>query len=80
MPPNTQEQRHYHQKAQQFFRIISGTATFEVREEIVTVQSGEGLHIPPNTPHCIRNDQKVPLEFLVISQPTTQSDRFDLTR
>ena len=77
MPPDTGETRHRHKVAQQFFRILSGTATFEIGNEIVVVERGSGLHIPPNTPHRIRNDQTEDLEFLVISEPTTRGDRYE---
>jgi len=36
---------HYHEKAQQFFFILRGIATFEVEEKSFTVQGGEGFHI-----------------------------------
>lgn len=75
MPPWTQEQAHYHAHAQQFFRILSGIATFELEGKIIHIHSGEGIHIPPKTTHRIRNDQAEPLEFIVISEPTTRGDR-----
>ncbi|MEL6945797.1 MAG: cupin domain-containing protein, partial [Bacteroidota bacterium] len=78
MPPHTQEQMHYHEFAQQFFRILKGKAIFEIGEEIVEVEAGSGIHIRPNTKHRIRNDQAVDLEFLVISEPTTRGDRYQL--
>jgi len=43
MPPNTSEALHYHQKAQQFFYILLGPATFEMEDEIFEVKSTEGL-------------------------------------
>nr|WP_299338055.1 cupin domain-containing protein [Allomuricauda sp.] len=79
MPPKTQEEKHYHNRAQQFFRILSGTATFEIEDEIIKIQSGEGIHIPAKTKHLIRNDQPENLEFLVISEPNTHGDRFEDT-
>jgi mannose-6-phosphate isomerase-like protein (cupin superfamily) len=77
MPPNTQEKKHYHSMSQQFFRILKGTATFEVEDEIFEVEDGEGIYISPNLTHRIRNDQHKDLEFIVISEPTTRGDRFD---
>lgn len=79
MPPLTLEQKHYHEKAQQFFRILKGTATFEIEDSIITVNEGDGIHIPPMTKHRIRNDQTEDLEFIVISEPTTRGDRFNET-
>ncbi|MEX0361540.1 MAG: cupin domain-containing protein [Allomuricauda sp.] len=77
MPPNTREKEHYHQHAQQFFRILKGTATFEIANELVQVPAGSGIHIPSGTIHRIRNDQLENLEFLVISEPNTRGDRIE---
>ena len=77
MPPKTKEKKHYHEKSEQFFRILKGTATFEIENEIIIIEKGQGIHIPPHIKHRIRNDQTQNLEFIVISRPTTRGDRFD---
>ena len=77
MPPKTHEKKHYHNNSQQFFRILAGKATFEIENEIIDVESGNGIHIPPKVKHRIRNDQSENLEFIVISEPTTRGDRFN---
>lgn len=79
MPPKTQEIKHYHKLSQQFFRILSGKATFENENQIVVIEKGNGIHIPPKTNHRIRNDELENLEFIVISEPTTRGDRYDET-
>ena len=78
MPPNTREVQHYHSKAQQFFYILRGEATFEVNSKTTKVSEREGIHIEPGIVHQIRNEANVDLEFLVISQPTSKGDRIDL--
>ena len=78
MPSKTKEKKHYHNRSQQFFRILKGTATFEFEDELIHIQEGNGIHIPPMTKHRIRNDQNVDLEFIVISQPSTRGDRVDV--
>jgi len=75
MPPGTNEVRHFHQKAQQFFFILSGEAALEVEGEEVTLHSGEGLHVSSGMSHQIRNVSNCPVEFLVISQPPSHGDR-----
>jgi len=77
MPPNTEEKKHYHNYSQQFFRILSGTATFEIKNDIIHVERGNGIHIPPKIKHRIRNVQSENLEFIVISEPATRGDRYD---
>src|SRR5690606_18109683 len=75
MPPATAERLHYHSKAQQFFFIIKGTATFEVNNVIYSVEERNGFHISANEKHRIFNRTEQDLEFLVISEPKSYADR-----
>jgi len=75
MPPQTGEQLHYHERAQQVFYILSGTATFEVEGELKTVNPGESIHIKPATKHRIFNNGNEDLHFLVVSEPKSHGDR-----
>lgn len=77
MPPQAAEVLHYHDKAQQFFFILRGTATFEVEEKGFTVTAGEGFHIEAGKKHRIINNTADDIEFLLSSQPTTNNDRFN---
>lgn len=77
MPPNTQEQLHYHNRTQQFFYILKGQAVFEMENEVLVIQSKEGIHIQAGTKHRIKNETAENLEFLVISQPTSKEDRIN---
>lgn len=77
MPPNTQEKKHHHKTAQQFFKILKGKATFEIENEIIEIEAGNGIYIQPNKKHRIYNKELIDLEFLVISQPTTRGDRYE---
>jgi len=78
MPPGTSEQLHYHERAQQVFYILSGTATFEVEGETETAVAGQSIHVRPKTKHRILNNGDVDLHFLVISEPKTLGDRINL--
>ncbi len=79
MPPNTSEKMHYHSQAQQFFRVLKGKACFEIENESIELESGEGILIPPGAKHRISNERSEDLEFLVISQPTTRGDRIEIS-
>ncbi len=78
MPPGTKEKAHFHHKAQQFFYILSGTATFYLGKETRVLKAQQGLLIKPLTEHFVVNETSKPLEFLVISQPSTKNDRNNL--
>ena len=77
MPQHTAEALHYHEKAQQFFFILKGIATFEVEEQSFTVPAGQGIHIKAGKKHRIINNAGQDLEFVLSSQPSTKNDRFN---
>ncbi|WNQ11071.1 cupin domain-containing protein [Paenibacillus aurantius] len=75
MPPGTFEVRHYHGKARQFFYVLNGEAVLELDRTEYTLVGGEGLEVPPGTPHQMKNRSEAEVEFLVISSPSTAEDR-----
>ncbi len=75
MPSNTKEQIHYHEKAEQFFYILSGTAIFYLENEKFLIQENQGISVKPETKHFIANENPKDLEFLVISSSATENDR-----
>ena len=77
MPQQTVETLHYHEKAQQFFFILKGIATFEVENESYTVHTGQGFHIEAGKKHRIINNTSEDIEFILSSQPSTNQDRFN---
>src|SRR6218665_352073 len=76
MPPKTKEQLHFHKNAQQFFFILKGKAKFHREGNIFEATENSGFHILPNQIHLIENDTENDLEFLVISNPSTNNHRF----
>lgn len=75
MPPGAAEVRHYHERAQQFFFILSGEAVMEIDGLEVQLAAHEGIHVAPGVSHQIRNASKESVRFLVISQPPSHGDR-----
>jgi mannose-6-phosphate isomerase-like protein (cupin superfamily) len=75
MPSGTREKLHFHTNAQQFFFILKGSATFYLDNEKRIVTEQKGLLVQPKTKHFIANETNEQLDFLVISQPTTNNDR-----
>ncbi len=78
MPSGTEEASHFHHKAQQFFYILSGLATFEIEGKVIELNPNEGLHVAPNQKHKIKNNHKSDLNFLVISEPKSHGDRTNI--
>lgn len=78
MPTQTKEKLHFHHNAQQFFFILKGTATFYLEGEPTIVNAAQGLLIEAKTQHYIANETSDLLDFLVISQPSTNNDRITI--
>jgi mannose-6-phosphate isomerase-like protein (cupin superfamily) len=78
MPPRTSEQKHFHEKAQQFFYILKGEAVFEIQHERITVKNEQGIYIEAGKQHRIINESNEDLEFLLSSQPSTANDRINV--
>ncbi len=75
MPPGRSEQRHRHAEARQYFFVLAGRLTLEVDGARHVLERETGLEIAPGTAHQALNEDTGPVEFLVISQPTTRGDR-----
>lgn len=80
MPPGTSEKLHYHNQAQQFFYIVKGSAVMYLDNEQISLSEHQGLLVHPGTRHFIQNLAEERLEFLVVSQPSTNNDRITLDR
>lgn len=78
MPPGTQEKRHYHSLARQFFFVLEGVLTMELAGEQHEIHARQGIEIPPGAKHQAQNRADFAVEFIVISHPTTRGDRSDL--
>ena len=75
VPAGAGDVRHYHERARQFFFVLSGTATLQSGDRTVRMVSGQGYHVPPGEPHQLYNEGPAELEFLVISAPRAHGDR-----
>ncbi|MBI4913047.1 MAG: cupin domain-containing protein [Acidobacteria bacterium] len=78
VPPGAGERRHFHGSARQFFYVLSGRAVMEVEGQEHLLQMGDCIHVPPGANHQFRNPFGEPVDFLVVSQPSSHGDRTDL--
>ena len=75
MPPRTEEDRHFHHKAKQFFYILSGEAVMEFTDHSEILHPGMGVEVFPNEIHQMKNKSDTDVEFLVISTPKSHGDK-----
>ncbi|MBT1065899.1 cupin domain-containing protein [Bowmanella sp. Y26] len=75
VPSGSSEVRHLHNKAEQFFYVLSGVASLEVAGAIHELKPNQGFLVPAGVPHTLSNQHEQPLEFLVVSTPPSHGDR-----
>ena len=75
MPSGSTEVRHRHNRAEQFFYILNGTASLEVAGSVYVLKANEGFHVPAGVPHTLSNQHENALDFLVVSTPPSHGDR-----
>jgi len=75
IPPGGAEIKHYHEKAHQFFFVLSGEATMEIREEKRVLGPGQAVAVPPKVSHRLSNEGREDLSLLVVSAPMSHGDR-----
>ncbi len=75
MPPNTEEARHFHNHARQFFFILEGELTMEVERYEFVLHAGQGIEIGPGQQHQACNRGSMKMRMLVTSQPPSHGDR-----
>jgi mannose-6-phosphate isomerase-like protein (cupin superfamily) len=75
VPPGGAETPHYHERAQQFFFVLSGEAVMELENKEIVLGPQQGLAVPPGIPHRFLNRGNMDLTFLVISAPPSHGDR-----
>jgi mannose-6-phosphate isomerase-like protein (cupin superfamily) len=78
IPAYSSEQKHFHRHSQQFFYILKGEAIFEIQQKRISVKSEQGIYIEAGKEHRILNEANEALEFILISQPSTANDRFNI--
>ncbi len=77
VPSGCSEIRHFHQKSEQFFYILSGNAVIEADGVVHSLITGQGLHIPAKVPHQLKNTSSQDLVFVVTSVPPSHGDRIE---
>ncbi|TWD79667.1 cupin domain [Kribbella amoyensis] len=69
---------HQHKEASELFYLLSGKLRVLVGEELVTLETGDFLVVPPNTPHAFEADGDSEAEVLFVL--THAKPRFDYYR
>ena len=76
--PGEQAHRHHVRGPAVLLYILAGEAAITVEGREVPLKAGQGLHVPAGVAHRFHNPSTVPVDFLVVSSPTTRGDRENL--
>lgn len=79
IPPGRGEVAHYHQRARQLFFVLQGGLEIEVGAQACRLEAGDSLEVAPRQVHRVWNPFPEDARFLVVSAPTTQGDRVNVT-
>ncbi|MEE1816978.1 cupin domain-containing protein [Streptomyces sp. SP18ES09] len=69
---------HFHTKATEMFLVLDGTMRFLVGDEVLTLEKGAFLSVPPTVPHAFAPAPGSTAELLVVFTPGLH--RFDYYR
>lgn len=75
IPAGASEVMHCHIKARQFFYILEGEGAMAFEDHVIILEKGQGIEIPPEVKHQLKNQSNTDVHFLVISMPSTRGDR-----
>ena len=57
---------HLHRQAAELFFVLKGSLRVLIDENVVTLEQGDFLHVPPNTPHAFEAAGDTPAEVLFV--------------
>lgn len=74
LPPGATTQAHYHPKTEEIYYVLAGEGQMRLGGEERTVRPGDGIAIPPGSPHQIRNTGANDLVFLCCCVPAYEHE------
>jgi mannose-6-phosphate isomerase-like protein (cupin superfamily) len=69
LPPGAMTAPHVHPHTEEIYYVLRGTGLMTLGAEQRAVGAGDGILIPPGTPHTIQNLGQDPLVFLCCCSP-----------
>lgn len=69
---------HLHRTSEELYHITQGSGVMTLADDRFTVQAGDTICIPPNTPHCISNQGESDLHILCCCSPAYSHDDTEL--
>ena len=71
----TRHSLHFHSRSWEYYVVLKGTKTVQVAGELVTIETGEILEVPPQVRHGLHSRQ-APYEGFTFRVPADVADKF----
>lgn len=69
VPPGARTYLHRHLMAEEIYLVLGGTGLLHLGQEVLSLEEGACILIPPETPHRLQNTGTVPLRVLCACAP-----------
>ena len=63
---------HSHEDAEQVYYFIKGRGKMRIDGELIEVQEGDAVHLPPESKHQLINDTRDWIEHILVTAPVRQ--------
>lgn len=69
IPAGTKTHLHLHRNSEEIYHVTSGQGIMTLGDSIFEIILGDSICIPPGTPHCVENRNRLPLVILCCCAP-----------
>jgi mannose-6-phosphate isomerase-like protein (cupin superfamily) len=76
-PPGSAPDPHVHVREEEVIWIVSGYGRMVAGEQVVELEPGTGVYIPPGTVHGIETGPAYPLQFVSVFSPPVVPGSYD---
>jgi mannose-6-phosphate isomerase-like protein (cupin superfamily) len=70
----TRHRLHYHERSWEYSAVLRGRKTLQVEDDLVDIQAGELVEVPPGVKHCLRH-RAAPFQGFTIRVPVELHDK-----
>jgi len=69
---------HRHRESEEVYHVVGGRGEMTLGDTRFPIQTGDTVHIPPGTPHCVQNLGQAALRILCCCAPAYSNDDTEL--
>jgi mannose-6-phosphate isomerase-like protein (cupin superfamily) len=73
----TRHQMHFHQESWEYYLVLQGTKRLVLDDELITIETGELLEVPPLTKHMLHS-RTAPFQGITLRAPVGMDDKVEI--